>query len=68
MRALGWSGTADDFARTYPAGTIAEIIERLRSDVAIGVGHFILHPVGDAAVQLERLAEHIVPALRSAGD
>lgn len=68
MRALGWSGTADDFARIYPAGTIAEVVERLRSDVAIGVGHFILHPVGDAAEQLERLAEHVVPALRSSGD
>jgi alkanesulfonate monooxygenase SsuD/methylene tetrahydromethanopterin reductase-like flavin-dependent oxidoreductase (luciferase family) len=68
MRALGWEGTAEHFADIYPAGTIAEIVERLRSDVAAGVGHFILHPVGDAAEQLERLARHIVPALRSAGE
>ncbi len=67
MRALGWEGAAEDFADIYPAGTIAEIIERLRSDLAIGVGHFILHPVGDAAEQLERLARHIAPALRVAG-
>lgn len=64
IRALGWDGTAEDFAHIYPAGTVAEIVERLRSDVAIGVDHFILHPVGNAAEQLERLAEHVVPALR----
>ncbi len=64
MRALGWEGTAEDFADIYPAGTIAQVVERLRSDVAIGVDHFILHPVGDAAGQLECLAQHIMPALR----
>ncbi|OBI44064.1 LLM class flavin-dependent oxidoreductase [Mycobacterium sp. E796] len=65
MRLLGWEGTAADFAGIYPAGTIAEIAEWLKSDVAIGVDHFILHPVGDASEQLERLAQHIMPALRS---
>jgi alkanesulfonate monooxygenase SsuD/methylene tetrahydromethanopterin reductase-like flavin-dependent oxidoreductase (luciferase family) len=68
MRALGWEGSAGDYANIYPAGTVGDIVERLRSDVAIGVGHFIMHPVGDPADQLERLARHILPALRSAGE
>lgn len=64
LRRLGWQGTSEDFAGIYPCGTVAEIVARLQSDVASGVGNFILHPLGDAEVQLERLAQHVVPALR----
>jgi alkanesulfonate monooxygenase SsuD/methylene tetrahydromethanopterin reductase-like flavin-dependent oxidoreductase (luciferase family) len=60
MTASGWTGTPQALRNAYPTGTIDEIVEWLRSEVASGVDHLILHPVGNVAEQIELLGEHVL--------
>jgi hypothetical protein len=64
MSALGWTGTTDELRAAYPTGTCDEIVQRLRSELG-GVAHVILHPVGDAEEQAERIGAYLMPSLRA---
>lgn len=65
MATIGWRGSIAELRSAYPSGRVDSLVAWLRREAASGVSEFILHPVGDIPAQLDRIAAHVVPALRS---
>jgi probable F420-dependent oxidoreductase len=51
------------FEQVYLTGTPAEIVDKLRARMAIGVEYLILHTLEPSTAQLELWAEHVLPHL-----
>jgi len=51
------------FEQVYLTGTPAEIVEKLRARMAIGIEYLILHTLEPSTAQLDLWAEHVLPGL-----
>jgi probable F420-dependent oxidoreductase len=60
---MGTSRPFEYFEQVYLTGTPAEIVDKLRARIAIGVEYLILHTLLPSASQLDLWAEHVLPHL-----
>lgn len=60
---MGTSRPFEYFEQVYLTGTPAEIVDKLRARIAIGVEYLILHTLQPSASQLDLWAEHVLPHL-----
>jgi len=60
---MGGGRPFEYFEQVYLTGTPAEIVEKLRGRMAIGVEYLILHTLEPSTAQLNLWAEHVLPQL-----
>jgi alkanesulfonate monooxygenase SsuD/methylene tetrahydromethanopterin reductase-like flavin-dependent oxidoreductase (luciferase family) len=60
---MGTSRPFEYFEQVYLTGTPAEIVDKLRARIAIGIEYLILHTLQPSASQLDLWAEHVLPYL-----
>jgi hypothetical protein len=60
---MGGGRPFEYFEQVYLTGTPAEIVEKLRARMAIGVEYLILHTLEPSTAQLDLWAEHVLPHL-----
>jgi alkanesulfonate monooxygenase SsuD/methylene tetrahydromethanopterin reductase-like flavin-dependent oxidoreductase (luciferase family) len=60
---MGENRPFEYFEQVYLTGTPAEIVDKLRARMAIGVGYLILHTLEPQVAQLDLWAEHVLPHL-----
>lgn len=63
MSALGWRGDREAFIAQHPYGTTGELLDWFNAGAEAGVGHVVIHPVGDFRTQLQRIQRYLLPAL-----
>lgn len=64
MSQIGWTSDEDLFRRVFPSGNVDEIVAWLRRATALGVTHFVFHPVGAIDQQIQLIADLILPKLK----
>jgi probable F420-dependent oxidoreductase len=62
---MGGGRPFEYFEQVYLTGTPAEIVQKLRARIAIGVEYLILHTLQPSAAQLDLWAEHVLPHLEA---
>jgi len=60
---MGKSRPFEYFEQVYMTGTPAEIVDKLRARIAIGIEYLILHTLEPSVSQLDLWAEHVLPYL-----